>query len=211
MCTFVILRDVSTPRRDAVENRAALVTAARVLLNRDPDTSLEAIAAEAGLSRRAVYGHFPTRDALLREVAALGAARLAAALEATHDEDPVIELALVAARLWAEVESIQVMAVFAVRGPLAGHIADELRPLREKVLRAVERGQAAGGVRTDVPAARLARLVEDALLAVFEESTREPLPHAEGHRLVMVTVLSMLGLDWREAGVLVDSVRVLAA
>ncbi len=198
-----------TQRRDAVQNRAALIDAARVLLNRDPESSLEAIAAAAGLSRRSVYGHFANRDELLREITALGASRLAAALEDTHDDDHVIELALIAARLWREVDSIQVMAVIAVRGPLATNIAEHLRPLRDKVLRAVERGQRDGGVRTDVAAARLARLVEDALLSVFDESTREPLSHAEGHRLVMLSVLGVLGLDWREAGALIDSVSVL--
>jgi len=199
-----------TQRRDAVQNRAALIDAARVLLNRDPESSLEAIAAAAGLSRRSVYGHFANRDELLREITALGASRLAAALEDTHDDDPVIESALIAARLWREVDSIQVMAVIAVRGPLAANIAEHLRPLRDKVLRAIERGQRDGGVRTDIDAARLARLVEDALLSVFDESTREPLSHAEGHRLVMLSVLGVLGLDWREAGALIDSVSVLA-
>ena len=81
----------TTPRRDAVENRAALLAAARVMLNRDPDSSLEAIAAEAGLSRRAVYGHFPTRDDLLREVASLGAERITAALADTADDDEKAE------------------------------------------------------------------------------------------------------------------------
>src|SRR4051812_44793867 len=159
---------MSTPRRDAVENRAALLAAARVVLNRDPDASLEAIAAEAGLSRRAVYGHFPTRDDLLREVAALGAARISAALASTADPDPVVELALIAARLWSEVESIQVMAVFAVRGALRSSIAEALAPLRTMVLLAVDRGQGQGGIRTDVEPRRLARLVEDSLLSVFD-------------------------------------------
>ena len=196
-------------RRDAVENRAALLTAARAVLNRDPDASLEAIAAEAGLSRRSVYGHFPTRDDLLREVTALGAARITAALVGTADDDPVVELALIAARLWSEVDSIQVMAVFAVRGSLRGNIAEALAPLRAMVLFAVDRGQAAGGIRTDIDARRLARLVEDSLLSVFDESTRSTLTPAEGRRLVMLSVLSTLGLDWRSAGQLIDTTKAL--
>ncbi|WP_395641148.1 TetR/AcrR family transcriptional regulator [Pseudolysinimonas sp.] len=196
-------------RRDAVENRAALLTAARVVLNRDPDASLEAIAAEAGLSRRSVYGHFPTRDHLLREVTALGAARITEALVGTADDDPVVELALIAARLWSEVDSIQVMAVFAVRGSLRGNIAEALAPLRAMVLFAVDRGQAAGSIRTDIDAHRLARLVEDSLLSVFDESTRSALSAAEGNRLVMLSVLGTLGLDWRSAGRLIDSTKAL--
>jgi len=196
-------------RRDAVENRAALLTAARAVLNRDPDASLEAIAAEAGLSRRSVYGHFPTRDDLLREVTALGAARITAALVGTADDDPVVELALIAARLWSEVDSIQVMAVFAVRGSLRGNIAEALAPLRAMVLFAVDRGQAAGSIRTDIDSRRLARLVEDSLLSVFDEATRSTLSTADGHRLVMLSVLGTLGLDWRSAGQLIDSTRAL--
>lgn len=199
----------ATPRRDAIENRAALLAAARVMLNRDPDSSLEAIAAEAGLSRRAVYGHFPTRDDLLREVASLGAARISAALATTADDDPVVELALIAARLWSEVESIQVMAVFAVRGSLRGSIAEALAPLRAMVLFAVDRGQAQGVIRTDIEARRLARLVEDSLLSVFDEATRSALPAAEGHRLVMLSVLGTLGLDWKTAGALIDATAAL--
>lgn len=195
----------ATPRRDAVENRAALLAAARVMLNRDPDASLEAIAAEAGLSRRAVYGHFPTRDDLLREVASLGAVRISAALATTADDDPVVELALIAARLWSEVESIQVMAVFAVRGSLRTSIAEALAPLRAMVLFAVDRGQAQGVIRTDIEPRRLARLVEDSLLSVFDEATRSALPAAEGHRLVMLSVLGTLGLDWKSAGALIDA------
>jgi len=179
------------------------------MLNRDPDSSLEAIAAEAGLSRRAVYGHFPTRDDLLREVASLGAERITAALADTADDDPVVELALIAARLWSEVESIQVMAVFAVRGSLRASIADALAPLRAKVLFAVDRGQAQGVVRTDIEPRRLARLVEDSLLSVFDEATRSSLSASEGHRLVMLSVLGTLGLDWRAAGALIDATQAL--
>ena len=196
-------------RRDAVENRAALIDAARLLLNRNPDATLESIAAEAGLSRRAVYGHFPTRDDLLREITALGASRITAALAGTADDDAVVELALIAARLWREVESIQVMAVFAVRGPLGATIAEALAPLRAMVLFAVDRGQTAGSIRTDIDARRLARLVEDSLLSVFDESTRSELPHEDGHRRVMLSVLGTLGLDWRAAGELIDSTEAL--
>ena len=196
-----------TLRRDAVENRAALLDAARVCLNQDPEASLEVIAAEAGLSRRAVYGHFPTRDDLMREVTAHGAARIASAVAGTAHPVALIELALIAGRLWSEVDSIQVMAVFAVRGSLKSSIADGLAPLRAMVRVSVERGQADGTIRTDIAADRLARLVEDSLLSVFDESTRSDLPHADGHRLTMLSVLGTLGLSWREASALIDSTK----
>ena len=192
------------PRRDAAENREALLTAARIVLNRDPNASLEAIAAEAGLSRRSVYGHFVNRDELVLELVTSGARRVAAALEGVTHPDPVTRLALIASRLWLEVESVRVMAVIAVRGPLASHTATVLDPIRRSIRQAVCDGQANGTIRQDVPEGLLARLVEDAALSVLEESARRPLPAREGHQLVMLMTLGIVGLGWRDAAQFIE-------
>lgn len=192
-------------RKDATENRAALLASARIVLNEDPAASLETIAAAAGLSRRAVYGHFASRDDLLRELLTAGAARVSAAIETSSHENPVADLALVAANLWREVESMRVMALFAVRGPFKGLTASALAPLRERVLADVTRGQAAGDIRTDMDAATLAHLVEEGALMVLDEATTARLSSADGRALVMNVVLSLIGLGWRDAHALVDS------
>ena len=89
------------PRRDATANREAILAAAAAALNEDIDTSLEAIAARAGLSRRAVYGHFASRDDLLVDVFTRGAARLAALLDPVSHPDARVEIALFGATLVA--------------------------------------------------------------------------------------------------------------
>jgi AcrR family transcriptional regulator len=193
------------PRRDAVDNRAALLEAARVVFSRDPDASLDAVAAEAGLSRRSVYGHFANRDELQREVVGLGSRRIADALEAITHPDPVVRLALIGAGIWREVEAFRMMALTALRGSLRPSTTAGLAPARARVLEAVREAVATGGVRDDIPVERLARLVEDAALAVLEESTRSDLSVRDGHRLVMLNVLGVLGLGWRDAGALIDS------
>ena len=197
-------------RRDATQNRAALIDAAKVVLNQDPDASLETIAAEAGLSRRAVYGHFASRDDLLRELVTHGSHRVAAALEAVTHADPVVRLALIASRLWHEVENVRVMTVFTVRSGLKQHIDEALRPLRHSVLDAIHTGRADGTIRDDISAERLARLMEDAMFAVLEESTEHPLPEENGHRLVILSTLGSIGFGWREANVFIDSHNELA-
>ena len=73
-------------RADAATNRVALVRAAQTVLARDPHASIDTIAREAGLSRRAVYGHFPDRDSLVRAVIAVAAERFNAI--ATSTESP---------------------------------------------------------------------------------------------------------------------------
>ncbi|MFC5502187.1 TetR/AcrR family transcriptional regulator [Lysinimonas soli] len=203
-----------SPRRDATENRAALLAAARVVLNRDPDAGLDAIAAEAGLTRRAVYGHFANRDALLKELVTTGAARVAASLAGVDHPDPLVRLALIASQMWQEVDSVRVMTLFAVRGPFQGLVAEQLRPVRAQLLGAVRhraRPDASAGsaasrsrVRTDIDPETLARLIEGAAIAVLDEATRAGIPADAGRRLAMLTVLSVAGLDAASAGRLID-------
>src|SRR3954463_7688102 len=87
-------------RRDAEENRLALLNAAIVALGDDADASLEAIAAAAGLSRRAVYGHFANRDELVAAAIERGAVRLTAATADVERADARVSLALLGSRLW---------------------------------------------------------------------------------------------------------------
>lgn len=75
-------------RRDALANREALLRAAQSVLATNPTASLDVIAQAAGLTRRAVYGHFADRDSLLREVIAVGAQRFNAIAETTDESDP---------------------------------------------------------------------------------------------------------------------------
>jgi len=201
----VTIPTLRAPRRDATENRAALIAAAKVVLNTNPDASLESIAAEAGLSRRAVYGHFASRDDLMRELVAIGAERVATALGSITHKNPLVRIALIASGLWHEVENIRVMAVFTVRGPLKHHTDEALRPLRQGVLGAIHAGQAEGGIRPDIEAPRLARLMEDAMFAVLEESTSYAIPIENGHRLIMLNVLATIGLGWRDASDFIDA------
>lgn len=197
-------------RRDATANREAIVDAAAVTLNEDIDASLEAIAARAGLSRRAIYGHFATRDDLLVEVFTRGAARLAALLDPVAHPDARVEIALFGATLWAEVEHVRVSAALAVRGPHRELVGAALDPARERLRRTVDRGRAAGQVRTDLDSDIVARLIENAAVAVLDDATRTKLSRADGHRLVMLSGLSAAGLGWREADALIDGTPELA-
>ncbi|NIJ05863.1 TetR/AcrR family transcriptional regulator [Frigoribacterium faeni] len=198
------------PRRDAAANREALMAAAVRLLNVDPAVSLEAIASEAGLSRRSVYGHFATRDDLVREVSLRGAARIGAAAMPAPSDDPAVQLAELGARLWSEVEHVRVMAQLTVRGPLMREVGTALAPVRAFLLETVRRGVAEGRMRDDVRVETLAHLVEGSALAVLDEATVRDLDRAEGHRLVMLAVLGMVGLGWQEAGELIRSTPALA-
>jgi AcrR family transcriptional regulator len=191
---------VRAPRSDAAKNRAALLDAARAVLNLDPDASLDSVASAAGLSRRSVYGHFPSREALIAELAELGAARVAAAVDAIHDPDPVLDLALVGRLVWDDVEHVRAMTRSVVRGPLREQVlSGALGPLHARIVADVELAARTGAGRTDLAPEVVARLVEGAAFAVLDESVRSPVGRGEGRRLVILAGLGALGLSWREA------------
>jgi AcrR family transcriptional regulator len=185
-------------RRDAAENRAAILAAAATVLNQDPSATLEAIATEAGLSRRAIYGHFATRDELIREMIARGADRVAHAVTGINSTNSRVAIAQIGLRLWREVDEVRVMAQFAVRGHLAEEVGRALEPTRSLLRATVEHGISAGELRQDIDAALLTRLIEGAALAVLDEATKNSLDRDEGARLVMNAGLAMAGLSWTE-------------
>lgn len=198
-----------SPRRDAAANREALLDAARVLLNEDPEASLDTIATAAGLTRRAVYGHFPSRNTLLAELADRGAARVAAAVAGAGSEDPVVDIALLGRLVWDEIEHVRAMTRVVVHGPLRERIGPALGPIHARLVADAARAAERGTGRDDLPPELVARLIEGAAFTVLDESTRVGLSRTEGRRLVILAGLGALGLSWREAHGVLDTHRAL--
>lgn len=187
------------PRRDALENRAGILAAATTTIAHDPHASVDAIARSAGLSRRALYGHFEDRDALVREVIAAGAQRFNAIALETDDDDARIALARLTARLWREAAHVQVAAAIALDEAHVAETADALAPLRRRLMAIVLRGQEDGALRADVAAPTLARLVEEAARTVV---TRMDASSPDARSLAVRAVLGIAGLSWWEAAAL---------
>lgn len=184
------------PRRDAQANRAGIVSAAAVEIARDPHASLDAIARSAGLSRRALYGHFDDRDALVTEVIVTGAARFNAIAARIDDPDPRRALALLAAALWHEASHVRAAAAIALDETHVAHTAAALAPLRAKIAEIVARGRADGSLRTDIPAAVLTDLIEGTGRAVVSHLHVDA---TDGGELAVKAVLGIAGLSWRES------------
>ncbi|WP_062294515.1 TetR/AcrR family transcriptional regulator [Demequina phytophila] len=157
-----------TPRADSARNREALLDAGMRALRRDVDAPLDAIAAEAGLTRRAVYGHFTGRDELVDAVIERGAARIADAVGPARDEDPLVAIARLGSCLWDAIAEVRAVARMAVRSRHAATVGRALAPVRDRLRESLSRAAEAGAVRTDVDVDVLASLVERAALDVLE-------------------------------------------
>ena len=77
----------AAPRRRSEKSRVAIVTATReLLLERGFDgTSIEAVAARAGVGKQTIYRWWPTRPALVADVLLADADRIIAAVRHTDD------------------------------------------------------------------------------------------------------------------------------
>jgi AcrR family transcriptional regulator len=122
-----------------------LETAARVLARREGITIAD-VAAAAGVSRATVYRHFPTRDALVRALADSATAEAERRLgDANLDNVPIEEgLGRAARALVALGDRYLVLQdpTIVATGPAA------VRPPLSALL---QRGQAEGRIRSDVP------------------------------------------------------------
>lgn len=189
-------------RRDALANREALLRAAQSMLATNPTASLDVIAQAAGLTRRAVYGHFADRDSLLREVIAVGAQRFNAIAETTDESDPRVTLARMATRLWREASAVRATANIALDD---AHLADTvlaLAPLRRRIRDLTKAGVGSGAFRADMPAELLAFLIEETARATLRELR---LTTTDADSTVVRVVLSIAGLSWREQAELIDA------
>lgn len=187
------------PRRDARDNRAGILAAAMSELGHDPRASIDTIARSAGLSRRALYGHFADRDTLIRDLIADGARRFNDIAASIDDTDAPVALATLAARLWSAAAQVQVIAAIALDDAHVQETADALVPLRRAVLAVVRRGQDDGTLRRDVAAPTLARLVEETARTVI---TRVDASSPEARSLAVRATLSIAGLSWRDGDAL---------
>ncbi|GAA1158913.1 TetR family transcriptional regulator [Microbacterium oxydans] len=189
-------------RRDALANRESLLRAAQSVLATNPTASLDAIAQAAGLTRRAVYGHFADRDSLLREVIAVGAQRFNAIAETTDESDPRVTLARMATRLWREASAVRASANIALDD---AHLADTVRalaPLRRRIRDLTAVGVGSRAFRGDMPPELLAFLIEETARATLRELR---LTTTDADATVVRVVLSIVGLSWTEQAELIDA------
>ncbi|MGW0811541.1 TetR/AcrR family transcriptional regulator [Nonomuraea sp. NPDC002799] len=144
---------VPTRRADAERNIASILEAGTRLLSADPSASVADIAKAAGVGRVTLYGHFPSRealvDAVLDHAVSLADSVLA---DETLDTLPAPEAMTALLRsAWEILDRHRRLFVAADRVLPTERIREHHdRPLR-RVERLIERGRAAGDFRTDLP------------------------------------------------------------
>jgi AcrR family transcriptional regulator len=180
-------------RADAERSIARIVAAARSRLSQDPDATTDSIAEAAGVGRMTLYGHFPTRAALV-EAALAEALRVGdetlASVDLTGDAREALSRVL--ASSWELVaESGALLA--AAQGVLpAGRIRELHAGAVDRVGELVHRGQREGVFRTDLPISWLVNVVHYVLHGAAEEHRAGRVGTADVAGIVTETVRSIL-------------------
>jgi AcrR family transcriptional regulator len=199
---------MTTGNSRADANRRRILDVALAELLRDPDASMDQIARAAGVVRRTVYGHFPSREALIstlvdEAVAALADADAGARKEVT---DPAEAVARSVLAIWEIADRYRLLVALAQRTVTVQGIRERLAPLRANKVRLLERGLDKGVFSSPLPAPALAYVHEQLLFAVMEAVNDGLLTATEAGRSATVTVLTAAGVPATTAGELVTRV-----
>ncbi len=181
-------------RADA--NRRRILDIALAELLRDPDASMDQIARAAGVVRRTVYGHFPSREALIGTlvdgaVEAVAAAH-AAGREGTEDLAQAVAGSVLA--VWEVADRYRILVALAQRSVTVQGIRERLAPVRAACAELLQRGLDEGVFVSPLPAPALAYVHEQMMFAVMEAVNDGLLDAEEAGRSTAVTVLTAAGV-----------------
>lgn len=138
-------------RADAVHNAQAILDAAAAVLGDQPDAGLAAVAQAAGISRKTLYAHFPSRDILINALIERATTRVVTALDAADLDTGPADAALV--RLletgWTSIDTDPFLLHVSTPPVSPEQDRDRHAPILERLHRVVERGQREGDIAAD--------------------------------------------------------------
>ena len=178
-------------RADARRNIAKILDAAVERLSEDPAASVGSVAEAAGVGRVTLYGHFPSRDALVeaavRHAIDRGEERLA---DVDLSGEPRAAMERLIQASWELVAQFRNVLIAA---------QDALSPARIRELHAkpgaraaelIERGQEAGVFRSDLPVTWLVGVLHNVIHGAADEINAGRLTASEAPRTISATVLA---------------------
>jgi AcrR family transcriptional regulator len=178
-------------RADAERSIARILDAAVDALGVDPDVSMSAIAKRAGVVRATIYVHFPTREALLEAVTDRAFGEVGAGIASAEPErgDPADALGRVVAATWQTLGRYHALIAINTGAQTHEELHHRHGTVLGKLLPLIERGQADGPFRTDVPAAWHLSMVMALIHAGSAELRAGRVPNDRAEAALVATVL----------------------
>ncbi|AZP22521.1 TetR/AcrR family transcriptional regulator [Streptomyces aquilus] len=178
--------------RAMLETRDRILDVALDLLGENPDAGMGEIASAAGVVRRTVYDHFPSRLDLVRTLTERAVTEMTAVLADVNASGAEADAAWVEfiARLWPVAHRYRVLLALR-RGEYGEAIHALLGPVDELLADLVKRGQDAGVFAQHLPAATLSQIAYGVVFAIADSDRSNG---TLGPRAATITSLLMLGV-----------------
>lgn len=180
-------------RADAQRNVNAIAEAAVDCLSRNPEASVAEIAKAAGVGRVTLYGHFPSRADLVDAAFARAIDDGDAILDAVDlDGDPTAALTRLIDASWQLVNRFRSLLLAAQHTLPPGRIRTLHAEPADRMRRLIERGQADGAFRTDLPTSWLISTMQNVMHGAADEINAGRLDATDAARYISATVLAAL-------------------
>ena len=163
-------RGAANQRADALRNRAKILTGAMTAIRKNPDASVADIAAEAGVGRQTLYGHFRTRPELI-EAALLDSLERAEDVlsEVPLEGDAREAFTRLVDSSWVFVDQSRALLAAAQKELSAARIRELHEKAEARMRGLLERGQREGAFRSDLPVSWLLTTTHVVLNGAAEE------------------------------------------
>jgi AcrR family transcriptional regulator len=187
----------SSRARSTNETRDRILDVALDVLGANPDAGMGDIASAAGVVRRTVYGHFPSRLDLVRTLTERAVTEMTAVLAEVNASNAEADAAWAEfiARLWPVAHRYRVLLALR-RGEYGEAIHGLLGPVDELLAALVRRGQDSGVFAQHLPAGILSQVAYGAVFTIADSQLSDG---ALGVRAATITSLLMLGVPQTRA------------
>ncbi|WP_433892237.1 TetR/AcrR family transcriptional regulator [Streptomyces sp. CA-111067] len=174
------------------ETRSRILDVALDVLGQNPDAGMGDVAAAAGVVRRTVYGHFPTRTDLVRTLTQRAVDEMAAVLAEADAPQRAADAVWVdfIAHVWPLARRYRVLLALR-RGEYGDEIHAVLQPVDKTLADLVQRGQERGEFGRHLPAGILSQVAYAAVFSIADNALSDPAVDA---RAATVTSLLILGV-----------------
>jgi AcrR family transcriptional regulator len=201
MCNDRVMQIESARARSVNDTRNRILDVALEVLGQNPDAGMGDIASAAGVVRRTVYGHFPTRADLVRTLTQQAVNEIAAVLTEVNASKRSAEAVWVdfIAGLWPLTHRYRVLLALR-RGEYGEEIHSLLGPIDQILAALVQRGQDTKVFGRHLPADILSQL---AYAAVFAIADNDRSTGTLGVPAATITSLLILGVPEPRAQALV--------
>jgi len=157
-------------RADAQRNRAKILAATVTAIRKSPDASVADIAAEAGVGRVTLYGHFQTRAELIEAALVDSLERAEDVLsQIPLDGDPRAAFQHLVASSWMFVDQSRALLATAQKELSAARIRELHEKAEARMRGLLLRGQREGAFRADLPVSWLLTTTHVVLNGAAEE------------------------------------------